>query len=33
MRKREFWQVEAVLICIVIVGIIGLWITRGTPDF
>jgi preprotein translocase subunit Sss1 len=33
MRKREFWQVEAVLIGIALLGIIGLWITRSTPDF
>lgn len=33
MRKREHWQVEAVLIGSVILGIIGLWLTRGTPDY
>ena len=33
MRKREHWQVEAVLLAIFILGIIGLWLTRGTPDY
>jgi hypothetical protein len=32
MRKREYWQIEAVLIGMVLLGIIGLWITRGIPD-
>lgn len=31
MRKN--WQVEAVLIGLIIIGIVGLWLTRGTPDY
>lgn len=33
MRKREHWQVEAVLIGMVVLAIVGLWLTRGTPDY
>lgn len=33
MRKREHWQVEAVLIGLIIIGIVGLWLTRGTSDY
>lgn len=33
MRKREHWQVEAFLIGIMIIGIVGLWLTRGTADY
>jgi preprotein translocase subunit Sss1 len=32
MRKREYWQIEAILIGIVLLGIVGLWITRGIAD-
>jgi preprotein translocase subunit Sss1 len=32
MRKREYWQIEAVLIGMILLGIIGLWLTRGIPD-
>jgi hypothetical protein len=32
MRKREFWQVEAVLIGFTLLGIVGLWLTRGVGD-
>jgi preprotein translocase subunit Sss1 len=32
MRKREYWQIEAVLIGMILLGIVGLWITRGIPD-
>lgn len=33
MRNREFWQIEAILIGFVLLGIVGLWITRGIPDY
>jgi len=33
MRKREHWQVEAFLIGMVVFALIGLWLTRGTPDY
>lgn len=33
MRKRPHWQVEAVLIGLTLIGIVGLWLTRGTPDY
>lgn len=32
MRKREFWQIEAVLIGCILLSLIGLWITRGIAD-
>jgi hypothetical protein len=32
MRKREYWQIEAVLIGMILLGIVGLWLTRGIPD-
>lgn len=33
MRKRPHWQVEAVLIGTFLFGIVGLWLTRGIPDY
>jgi hypothetical protein len=33
MRKREHWQVEAVLISLIVAGIVGLWLTRGIADY
>jgi hypothetical protein len=33
MKRREHWQVEAVLLAVFIAGLIGLYLTRGTPDY
>lgn len=33
MRNRPYWQVEAVLLAFMIAGLLGLWLTRGTPDY
>lgn len=33
MRKRPYWQVEAVLIGLILIGLVGLWLTRGIPDY
>jgi hypothetical protein len=33
MKRREHWQVELVLLAIFLAALVGLYLTRGTPDY